>query len=233
MTAAGALVKLEKVGKRYWMADGVPPLEVLRDVDLEIAPGETLAIIGPSGSGKSTLLNLIGSLDRPDSGRVIFEGRDLADFDSKELARLRNQRIGFVFQSHYLLPQCTVLENVLTPTLAFQDKANRANAVQRAKQLLEKVGLGNRLEHRPGQLSGGERQRVAVVRALINRPPLLLADEPTGALDHASATGLGQLLVNLNHDENVALVVVTHSIELAQRMSRLLELRDGRLQTRS
>jgi len=233
MTAAGALVKLEKVGKRYWMADGVPPLEVLRDVDLEIAPGETLAIIGPSGSGKSTLLNLIGSLDRPDSGRVIFEGRDLADFDSKELARLRNQRIGFVFQSHYLLPQCTVLENVLTPTLAFQDKANRANAVQRAKQLLEKVGLGNRLEHRPGQLSGGERQRVAVVRALINRPPLLLADEPTGALDHASATGLGQLLVDLNHDENVALVVVTHSIELAQRMSRLLELRDGRLQTRS
>jgi ABC-type lipoprotein export system ATPase subunit len=233
MTAAGALVKLEKVGKRYWMADGVPPLEVLRDVDLEIAPGETLAIIGPSGSGKSTLLNLIGSLDRPDYGRVIFEGRDLADFDSKELARLRNQRIGFVFQSHYLLPQCTVLENVLTPTLAFQDKANRANAVQRAKQLLEKVGLGNRLEHRPGQLSGGERQRVAVVRALINRPPLLLADEPTGALDHASATGLGQLLVDLNHDENVALVVVTHSIELAQRMSRLLELRDGRLQTRS
>ena len=233
MTAAGALVKLEKVGKRYWMADGVPPLEVLRDVDLEIAPGETLAIIGPSGSGKSTLLNLIGSLDRPDSGRVIFEGRDLADFDSKELARLRNQRIGFVFQSHYLLPQCTVLENVLTPTLAFQDKANRANAVQRAKQLLEKVGLGNRLEHRPGQLSGGERQRVAVVRALINHPPLLLADEPTGALDHASATGLGQLLVDLNHDENVALVVVTHSIELAQRMSRLLELRDGRLQTRS
>lgn len=233
MTAAGALVKLEKVGKRYWMADGVPPLEVLRDVDLEIAPGETLAIIGPSGSGKSTLLNLIGSLDRPDSGRVIFEGRDLADFDSKELARLRNQRIGFVFQSHYLLPQCTVLENVLTPTLAFQNKANRANAVQRAKQLLEKVGLGNRLEHRPGQLSGGERQRVAVVRALINRPPLLLADEPTGALDHASATGLGQLLVDLNHDENVALVVVTHSIELAQRMSRLLELRDGRLQTRS
>ena len=162
----------------------------------------------------------------------MLEGKNLSEFDDIQLAAVRNQQIGFIFQSHYLLPQCSVLENVLVPTLAGK-KGSRDGAVDRAKQLLERVGLSGRLGHRPGQLSGGERQRVAVVRALINRPQLLLADEPTGALDRRSAEELGQLLVQFNREEGVTLIVVTHALELAHRMAKVMELRDGKLVTMS
>ena len=223
------VLKLNDVSKRYESPGGAEAVSVLRDVTLEIGPGESVAIIGPSGSGKSTLLNIIGTLDRPSAGQVLLDSRDLSRLDDLQLASVRNREIGFVFQAHHLLPQCTVLENVLVPTLAHKDAGLRNSAVERAKRLLEKVGLAARETHRPGQLSGGERQRVAVVRALINQPKLLLADEPTGALDRASAQNLADLLVQLNREEGVTLIVVTHALDLAKRMGRVLELRDGRL----
>jgi len=241
------LLQLTDVSKRYAASGGANGVNVLAGVTLEVMRGETLAIIGPSGSGKSTLLQIIGTLDRPTSGQVLLDGQDLGALDELKLAAVRNRQIGFVFQSHYLLPQCTVFENVLVPTLAHPSPGLRTtlspsdgeragvrgslseSADARAARLLKRVGLAERLHHRPGQLSGGERQRVAVVRALINQPPLLLADEPTGALDHASATALGQLLVELNREEDVTLIVVTHALDLAKRMSRMLELRDGKL----
>ena len=182
-----ALLRLTEVSKRYESPTGAEAVSVLRDISMEIGRTESVAVVGPSGSGKSTLLNIIGTLDRPTSGQVLLDGQDLSRIDDIKIAAVRNRQIGFVFQAHHLLPQCTVLENVLVPTLANNDAALRNGAVERAKRLLEKVGLDARLTHRPGQLSGGERQRVAVVRALINQPKLLLADEPTGALDRASA----------------------------------------------
>ena len=191
--------------------------------------GESVAIIGPSGCGKSTLLNIIGTLDQPTSGSVWLDGQDLSQQNEQQLAAIRNQQIGFIFQSHHLLPQCSVMENVLVPTIAEKKSKTRGGALERAEKLLRRVGLGERLHHRPGQLSGGERQRVAVVRALINQPQLLLADEPTGALDRASAQGLAQLLVELNREEKVTLIVVTHAIDLARQMGRIVELRDGQL----
>ena len=223
------LLKLIDVCKRYESPTGTEAVPVLRDVTLEIQRGESVAIVGPSGSGKSTLLNIMGTLDRPSSGQVLLDGRELSQLDDIQLAAVRNREIGFIFQSHHLLPQCTVLENVLVPTLANKDAALRNGAVERANRLLEKVGLGARLTHRPGQLSGGERQRVAVVRALINQPKLLLADEPTGALDRASAQNLADLLVQLNREEGVTLIVVTHALDLAKRMERGFELRGGLL----
>jgi len=229
MAASVPLLALVEISKRYESLDGAPPLDVLRGVTFDIAGGESIAIVGPSGSGKSTLLNIIGTLDRPTSGRVKLEGNDLSQLNDVQLAAVRNRQIGFVFQSHYLLPQCTVLENVLVPTLADSDRSLRDGAEERARKLLQRVGLGERLGHRPGQLSGGERQRVAVVRALINQPKLLLADEPTGSLDRVSADELGQLLVQLNREQNITLIVVTHAQDLAKRMRRVLELRDGKL----
>jgi predicted ABC-type transport system involved in lysophospholipase L1 biosynthesis ATPase subunit len=223
------LLKLIDVSKRYESPASTEAVAVLRDVSLVIQRGESVAIVGPSGSGKSTLLNIMGTLDRPTSGQVLLDGRELNQLDDIQLAAVRNREIGFIFQSHHLLPQCTVLENVLVPTLANKDAALRNGAFERAKRWLEKVGLGARLTHRPGQLSGGERQRVAVVRALINQPKLLLADEPTGALDRASAQNLADLLVELNREDNVTLIVVTHALDLAKRMGRRLDLRDGRL----
>src|SRR2546426_2927052 len=223
------LLKLVDVSKCYESPTGTEAVLVLRDVTLEIGRGESVAIVGPSGSGKSTLLNIIGTLDRPSSGQVLLDGQELSRLDDIQLAAVRNREIGFIFQSHHLLPQCTVLENVLVPTLANKDTALRNGAGERAKRLLEMVGLGARLTHRPGQLSGGERQRVAVVPALINQPKLLLADEPTGALDRASAQNLAELLVRLNQEEGVTLIVVTHALDLAKRMGRVLELQDGRL----
>ncbi len=221
------LLKLTGVTHRYAADAGTEPVTVLRGVSLEVPRGESLAIIGPSGSGKSTLLHIIGTLDRATSGEVTLAGQDLNRLNELELAAVRNRQIGFVFQAHYLLPQCTVLENVLVPTLAQPDKARRQSAPERAERLLKRVGLGERMSHRPGQLSGGERQRVAVVRALINQPEILLADEPTGALDRASAGQLVQLLLELNREEGVTLIVVTHALDLAQKMGRVLELRDG------
>jgi len=229
MTAANALLKVVDVTKRYQTAEGAEPVQVLGGITLEISAGESIAIIGPSGSGKSTLLNIIGTLDRPTSGKVFLDGEELSAFSDDKLAEVRNHRIGFVFQGHHLLPQCSVLENVLVPTLASKTKFSREEIKNRGVKLLQRVGLGRRLTHRPGQLSGGERQRVAVVRALINQPKILLADEPTGALDRASAEDLAQLLTELNREEEVTLIVVTHASDLADRMQRKFELKDGKL----
>lgn len=223
------LLRLENVSKSYRAAEGSAPVAVLRDVSLEITAGESLAIIGPSGSGKSTLLNIVGTLDHADSGRVLLGDKDLNTQDERALASIRNREIGFIFQSHHLLPHCTVWENVLVPTLAGKNSPTANGAEGRAERLLKRVGLGDRFTHRPGQLSGGERQRVAVVRALINQPKLLLADEPTGALDRASADELAKLLGELNREEHVTLIVVTHALDLARQMGRVFEIQDGRL----
>jgi lipoprotein-releasing system ATP-binding protein len=224
VTGADVIVELRGVRKGYGAAPG-SRVEVLSGVDLEVRRGEALAVTGPSGSGKSTLLHLIGALDAPDEGEVLIEGRALAKLGPRELARVRNRGIGFIFQLHHLLPHLGVLENVLVPAMVAGDRG----AGERAARLLERVGLGHRLSHRPGQLSGGECQRAAVVRALINRPALLLADEPTGSLDPRGAQRLIELLAELNREEGTTLVVVTHSRELAAHMGRTLEMRDGRL----
>ena len=220
-------LKLESVTKIYDTPQGIPSTEVLKGVNLIFDAGQSLAIIGPSGSGKSTLLNIMGALDKPTEGRIFMDGEDLTGLDDKKMAEIRNQKIGFVFQFHHLLPQCTVLENVMIPTLVSSDHENRKNAESRAKDLLKRVGLDQRLDYRPGQLSGGECQRVAVVRSLINQPELILADEPTGSLDYKTAESLAQLLVDLNKEENVALIVVTHSESLAKYMNRISRLEDG------
>jgi ABC-type lipoprotein export system ATPase subunit len=221
------LLEIHDLTKCYGAPDGGDAVEVLRGLDVRVDEGESVAIVGPSGCGKSTLLNIIGALEPPDAGSVLLAGRDLTKLDEKALATFRNETVGFIFQLHHLLPQCTILENVLVPTLA---RANgKPAARERAGKLLEAVGLKHRLDYRPGQLSGGERQRAAVARALINRPKVLLADEPTGALDRVNATRLVDLLVELNKTEGVTLIMVTHALELAQRMGRVLELADGKL----
>src|SRR3954447_12694684 len=205
------------------------PLSVLRDVTLELERGDALAVMGPSGSGKSTLLHLLGTLDRPTRGGVRLDGQDPFSLPEPELADFRNRHVGFVFQDHHLLPQCTVLENVLIPTLVHA-KAKSADTEKWAKELMQRVGLAGRLDHRPAELSGGERQRVAVARALILRPALLLADEPTGNLDRATAKAVGELLLELHRQERTVLVVVTHSPELAKLFPRQTEMADGTLQ---
>ena len=226
------MLELVHVEKTYPSLGGEEGATVLKDIDLKVDKGESLVIVGPSGSGKSTLLNIIGALDSPTQGRVLLGGKDLAGFDETELARIRNKQIGFVFQLHHLLPQCTVLENVLVPTLA--DNGRPAGEVRkRAMDLLERVGLENFLLHRPGELSGGQRQRVAVVRALINKPELLLADEPTGSLDKDSSENIGDLLVELNRSEQVTLIVVTHSLQLAEHVGQVMELNNGLLTSKS
>ncbi len=204
------------------------PLPVLRKISLELQPGEALAVMGPSGSGKSTLLHILGTLDQPTSGNVQLAQTDPFTLSEQALADFRNRHIGFVFQDHYLLPQCSVLENVLIPTLA--GHGSRDETESRARLLLERVGLKERLEHRPAELSGGERQRVAVARALIHRPILLLADEPTGNLDRRSAMAIGELLMELHQQEKTILIVVTHSAELARMLPRQMEMLDGSLQ---
>jgi lipoprotein-releasing system ATP-binding protein len=205
------------------------PLPVLRGIDLELKRGEALAVMGPSGSGKSTLLHILGTLDRPTAGMVTLEGKDPFALSEPELADFRNRHIGFIFQDHHLLPQCSVLENVLIPTLVAD--GDRTETEKRARELLERVGLSGRLDHRPAELSGGERQRVAVARALVRRPILLLADEPTGNLDRRTAQSVGQLLLDLHRQAQTVLVVVTHSAELAHLFPRQLEMADGRLET--
>ena len=226
------LLELRNVCKSY-RSDGGGTVDVLHNVNLTLAKGESMAVLGPSGCGKSTLLNLIGTLDPPTSGQILLEGIALQILDERGIARMRNRRIGFVFQLHHLLAQCTVLENVLLPTLADPQARPGAEVRERAERLLDRVGLAHRRDHRPGQLSGGECQRTAVVRALINQPSLLLADEPTGSLDHTSAQSLGDLLAGLNRDEGVTLIVATHSPDLACRMSRVCQIRDGALETRN
>jgi lipoprotein-releasing system ATP-binding protein len=219
-------VVIENVGKEYPTRSG--PLPVLAGVSLTLDRGESLAVTGPSGSGKSTLLHILGTLDRPTAGSVKIDGTDPFALGEAELAAFRNRHIGFVFQDHHLLPQCSVLENVLVPTFV-NAAADRAKLEQDARALLDRVGLGHRLEHRPAELSGGERQRVAVARALIHKPLLLLADEPTGNLDRASAKAVGELLAELPKQRGAILIAVTHSAELASAFPRRAEMADGRL----
>ena len=213
----------QHVAKSYPTATG--NLEVLRDVNLSLERGESLAIIGPSGSGKSTLLNVLGTLDRPTGGSFELSGRNPYQLSDAALARFRNEEIGFIFQEHHLLPQLTVLENVLLPSLA-QGKPN-ADIIRRANELIERVGLSDRISHTPRELSGGQKERVAVARALLNAPTLVLADEPTGNLDRVNAAQIAQLLQEIQREENTILIVVTHSSSLAGRMDQCMELIDG------
>lgn len=196
---------------------------------MNVEEGDRLSVVGPSGCGKSTLLNILGTLDSPSEGEVIFDGLSLQGMSAKELAGLRSGRVGFIFQLHHLLPQCTALENVLVPTLALANRPDEKPTLERAKSLLDRVGLADKGGSRPSQLSGGERQRVAVVRALINQPKVLLADEPTGALDEDNAGRLVDLLVELNEAEQLAVVMVTHDLELAARMGRVVEMTAGNI----
>jgi len=202
-------------------------IQVLHEVDLTIEHGERVAIVGASGAGKSTLLHLLGGLDRPTSGRIVVEGIDLATQTKKELAALRNRAMGFVYQFHHLLPEFSALENVAMPLLIAGVSAHEAST--KASEMLGRVGLGHRLDHKPGELSGGERQRTAVARAMVHQPSCLLADEPTGNLDEVNSEHIYQLMLELNADLSTALVVVTHDHVLAQRMDRCLEMVGGQL----
>lgn len=224
------LLELKNIIKKYDMPSGKGFTSVLKDISLQVYTGESIAIVGPSGSGKSTLLNIMGALDKPSSGEVTLFGKNLAECDDNELSRIRNREIGFVFQFHHLLPQCTVLENVLIPTVPLGLKKQNEEVRDRAEKLLGRVGLGGHMEHFPAQLSGGEMQRVAVVRALINEPKLILADEPTGSLDKDSSENLGRLMVEMNREEGTTLIVVTHSIAFARLMEKGFRLQNGVLE---
>jgi len=223
------MLELINVTKDYGIPGMPGYVPVLNSLSLKLTEGRSIAIVGPSGCGKSTLLNLIGALDKPTHGQIRFMGQELTTLDEMRLARIRNRQIGFVFQMHHLLPQCTVLENVLVPTLAFPDVGKREYNQRRAEELIEKMDITDCIHRRPGELSGGQRQRAAVARALINRPALLLADEPTGSLDHDTAISVMNLLHNLNRTEDLALVVVTHSRDLAREFEDVRTLRYGRL----
>lgn len=220
-----ATLEVRQLSKDYTTANG--SLSILRDLELTMQRGEALAITGPSGSGKSTLLYILGVLDTPTSGTMSLESQNPFVLAESQQAQFRNRQIGFVFQDHHLLPQCSVLENVLIPTLPGVGATAETEA--RARELLGRVGLSERITHRPAQLSGGERQRVAVCRSLINQPALLLADEPTGNLDRATAESVGSLLLDLSREQNTLLICVTHSIELANRFPRHCELKEGKL----
>jgi lipoprotein-releasing system ATP-binding protein len=222
------MLNVSHVSKSYPTPRG--ELSILADVSLSLDRGDAVAIMGPSGSGKSTLLYILGALEPPTSGTVALDGRDPYALNERQQAAFRNRHIGFVFQDHSLLPQCSVLENVLTPTLAATDRdGGAADDEARARDLLRQVGLAERLDHRPGELSGGEKQRAAVARALIRNPTLLLCDEPTGNLDRAAADAVASLLLDLHAAERTILVVVTHSAALAERFPRRYEMGDGRL----
>jgi lipoprotein-releasing system ATP-binding protein len=218
-------VRIEGLAKTYLMGD--KRLEVLRGLDLDIADGELVALTGPSGAGKSTFLHLLGTLDVPTRGRILFDGEDVFERGEEGLASFRNQTIGFVFQSHHLLPEFTALENTMMPALI--RRVSRSEARRRAAEMLGEVGLGDRMEHRPGELSGGEQQRVALARALCLGPRLLLADEPTGNLDPQTAEGIHALLTQLNARLAITAVVVTHNERLANALPRRLRIAEGRL----
>jgi lipoprotein-releasing system ATP-binding protein len=217
----------KRVSKEYPAPDG--PIRVLSEVDLRVGAGDSVSIVGPSGSGKSTLLHIVGTLEPPTSGTVLLDGENPFGLDDRRLAAFRNRRVGFVFQDHHLLPQCSVLENVLVPTLV---GSGDDDGLRRARSLIEQVGLGARIHHRPQELSGGEKQRVALARALVRNPTLVLCDEPTGNLDHASAAVVTDLLLDLHRRHRTILVVVTHNLDLANRMGARCTLSDGRLQLR-
>ena len=222
------ILELKQVSKWYESADD---RKILDGLDLSVSEGERFAIVGPSGCGKSTLLNLLGTLDQPSEGSVVVGGIATSGLSESDIAKVRSEKIGFIFQMHHLLPQCTALENVLVPTLVLPDRPDPKEATERAKELMDRVGLADKLNSQPAQLSGGERQRVAVVRSLINRPSILLADEPTGALDEDNATKLIELLVELNNSENLALIVVTHDRDIASALGDVRTLRHGKIET--
>jgi lipoprotein-releasing system ATP-binding protein len=219
------LLKVENITKEYPSPRGT--LRILSDISLSLSRGDAISIMGPSGSGKSTLLYVLGALEPPTSGTVTLDGQDPFQLNARQLAAFRNKEIGFIFQDHCLLPQCSVIENVLTPTLVSE---NHDNPDDRARELIEQVGLRERIDHRPAELSGGEKQRVALARALIMKPQLVLCDEPTGNLDQKSADAIASLFLELHERQQTILIVVTHNPELAARFPRRLQLKDQRLE---
>jgi lipoprotein-releasing system ATP-binding protein len=219
------LLKVETISKEYPSPRGT--LQILSDVSLSLSRGEAISIMGPSGSGKSTLLYILGALEPPTSGTVTLDGRNPFQLNARQLAAFRNKEIGFIFQDHCLLPQCSVIENVLTPTLVSETHADQT---ERAHELIQQVGLRERLDHRPSELSGGEKQRVALARALMMKPQLVLCDEPTGNLDQKSADAIASLFFELHERQQTILIVVTHNAELAARFPRRLQLKDKRLE---
>lgn len=222
---SNAVIQATDLHKTF--AEGQLSVAVLKGIDLTVQRGESVAIMGSSGSGKSTLLHLLGGLDRMSQGRIEVDGEDFAKLNEKALGRLRNNKLGFVYQFHHLLPEFSALENVMMPLLINGWEVKKASA--EAEQLLKKVGLSHRLQHKPGELSGGERQRTAIARALVNKPLCVLADEPTGNLDHKTAMGIYDVFMELNAEYGCAIVMVTHDIELARRLSKLHLLEDGQL----
>ena len=223
------MIEISNLSKSFPSPDGEEMVHVFSGVDLVVEEGSSVAIVGPSGSGKSTLLNIIGLLDKPSGGKIIVDQKDLTRLHEAEVSEYRNQTVGFVFQAHHLLPSCTVLENVMLPGLAGFGTKVTGELKDRANDLLEEVGLGHRVTHLPGQISGGERQRVAIARSLINQPSVLLADEPTGALDRKNSEHLVNLLKQLNDEKSLTLVMVTHSAESASQMKQSYHLDEGSL----
>ncbi len=219
---------LENISKSYPPA-GARRRVVLSGISLQVEAGESIAVVGPSGSGKTTLLNIIGAMGQPDEGRVLFKGEDTTGFSGPQLAAFRNRQIGFVFQQHHLFPQCTLMENILIPTIPLRDARLKAESSKRGAELLKRVGIWEQRYQKPAELSGGECQRAAVVRALVNQPSLLLADEPTGALDHKNAALLAELLFELNKTNGLTLILATHDLRLAARAERVFLLENGRL----
>ncbi|MCL6710585.1 lipoprotein-releasing ABC transporter ATP-binding protein LolD [Pseudoxanthomonas sp. z9] len=224
-TADGTVIRADHLGKTY--AEGKMRTPVFDGLELAVHPGETVAIVGASGAGKSTLLHLLGGLDTPTAGEVYVAGQKMSALSDAARGQLRNRALGFVYQFHHLLPEFTALENVMMPVMLGGADANAAR--QRARDLLEAVGLGHRIEHKPGELSGGERQRAAVARALVNQPACVLGDEPTGNLDEKTAATVFDLMLGLNRAQKTSLVLVTHDRRLARRLDRVLELHEGKL----
>ena len=223
-------IQIQNMTKEYSEGLDRNSVQVFSHLSLSVERGKSLAIIGPSGSGKSTLLNLIGAMDRPTRGDILIDGKKISSFTEEESAKFRNLRIGYIFQSHHLLPALTAVQNIMIPALAGHSDIKNQELEDKANNLLEKVGLSHRANHLPGELSGGERQRIAVARALINQPQIILADEPTGALDQQNANVLIDLLLQLNQDFETTLLVVTHSLELAKKMDLVWALQDGKLE---
>jgi len=223
-------IQIQNLTKEYSEGDERNTVQVFSNLSLSVERGKSLAIVGPSGSGKSTLLNLIGTMGRPTRGDILIDGKRISSFTEEESAKFRNLRIGYIFQSHHLLPGLSAVQNIMIPALAGHSNIKNQDLEDRANDLLKKVGLSHRANHLPGELSGGERQRIAVARALINQPQILLADEPTGALDQQNAKLLIDLLLQLKQDFETTLLVVTHSLYLAKKMDRVWALKDGNLE---